>query len=1102
LVAGAVTLALVVVGVALPTAASAANGCTITGTDRADRLIGTEGDDVLCGLGGEDTLIGLGGNDVLRGGNGSDVLDGGDGDDVLEGENEHDRLSGGVGRDTLRGGNGMDVLDGGADDDVLRGGNDADSLSGGTGADDVAGELGIDLLSGGAGNDVLTGGNDQDTIFGGPGDDRLAGELGNDVLYGNSGNDLLDGNKDQDRCFGAAGANTYVSCETKSDDPSLGGGEGDADGDAFADELELLAGTDALRADTDRDGLADAAEYAAATDPLRADTDRDGIADGADDTDGDGLTNRAETAVHGTDPADQDTDGDEVADGAEITRGTNPLVADTDSDGLTDGEEPALGANPLVADSDGDGVLDGQDTHSRDLVDAATGATFHAVGVGAAVLDVSLAAPQDGRLADAPGQRGPPIEVLTGSPLVSGTLTLRFDPSSVDPNARLSVLHYDDESAVFDVPADQTIDLATGTATVTTDNFSPFVLVDRDEFDAVWASEITVPRTGGGGTTQPIDTAVVLDSSGSMSWNDPGGARRTAGKAFVDALLGGDRIAVVDFDSWATVLQALTTDHDAAKAAIDMIDDDGGTDIGAGLQAALDHLDALAEPGRARVVVLLTDGEGSYSSSLTTRARDSGTVVYTVGLGSSVDENLLASIASGTGGTYFQVENADDLIETFGRIGTDLGAADTDGDGVADEAEVSGVRDGTGHVYRTDPTNPDTDGDDLTDGEELGELVNSAGFGAGTYFTARTDPTKADTDGDRLDDWYEVANVSRARDKDFDRDGLDDFDELQVHFTEPLSNDTDTDGHTDDWELDHAAEGFDPLVYDETYEWYEYAGDFARGALCGDAEGLWGFCDGTSVPYFVGVITVGFVAVGDVRDAIANVFKGDALGVGLSLVGIVPFIGDGASVARHAVKWVERAATSKAGAALRHIAGAGYLPTSVKITILDLASGGAVKSIKARGVVDDSVLAFARRGVSVKHVKAVLDAARRVEPGNGKYFREATAENALRRTLDDPLPGRPGRALEPGGKRNLRYLDVIDQATKIGHEVKFGLVTKLGRAGMQVTKDATMVANRANPDVVSVQWDFYSNGAGLFGPDPDLLAHLVANNIPFVMHLP
>lgn len=168
---------------------------------------------------------------------------------------------------------------------------------------------------------------------------------------------------------------------------------------------------------------------------------------------------------------------------------------------------------------------------------------------------------------------------------------------------------------------------------------------------------------------------------------------------------------------------------------------------------------------------------------------------------------------------------------------------------------------------------------------------------------------------------------------------------------------------------------------------------------------------------------------------------------------------------RHAVKWVERAVTSKAASALRHIAGAGYLPTSIKVTILDLSSGGAVKAIKARGVVDDSVLAFARRGVSLKHVRAVADAARHVQPEAGKFYREATAENALRRTLEAPLPGRPGRALEPGGKRNLRYLDVIDQATKIGHEVKFGYVTKIGRAGIQVTKDATMVAMGASSHV-------------------------------------
>jgi len=68
------------------------------------------------------------------------------------------------------------------------------------------------------------------------------------------------------------------------------------------------------------------------------------------------------------------------------------------------------------------------------------------------------------------------------------------------------------------------------------------------------------------------------------------------------------------------------------------------------------------------------------------------------------------------------------------RLRTDPLNPDTDGDGLKDGEEV--------HNYGTDPLNPDTDGDGLQDGEEV--------------FTHKTDPLDPDTDHDGLQDGYEV----------------------------------------------------------------------------------------------------------------------------------------------------------------------------------------------------------------------------------------------------------------------------------------------------------------------------------------------------------
>ncbi|HNH48726.1 MAG TPA: hypothetical protein PKY30_16920, partial [Myxococcota bacterium] len=77
------------------------------------------------------------------------------------------------------------------------------------------------------------------------------------------------------------------------------------------------------------------------------------------DSDGDGLTDEAETGTYGTDPNNADTDGDGLGDATEIMEeGTDPNDADTDGDGLEDGGEVNnWGTDPLQADTDGDGLL-------------------------------------------------------------------------------------------------------------------------------------------------------------------------------------------------------------------------------------------------------------------------------------------------------------------------------------------------------------------------------------------------------------------------------------------------------------------------------------------------------------------------------------------------------------------------------------------------------------------------------------------------------------------------------------------------------------------------------------------------------------------------
>ncbi|WP_321429453.1 VWA domain-containing protein [uncultured Methanolobus sp.] len=134
------------------------------------------------------------------------------------------------------------------------------------------------------------------------------------------------------------------------------------------------------------------------------------------------------------------------------------------------------------------------------------------------------------------------------------------------------------------------------------------------------------------------------------------------------------------------------------------------------------------------MVILLTDGQGSYSSSYTQQAIANNITVYTVGLGSGVNSDLLTSIATATGGQYYPVSSAGDLPEVFRVISENI--VDTDGDDLPDIVETSGFRDGLGNWYTTDPENPDTDGDGL--GTLLNALALVPGYGDAAKVTTTT----------------------------------------------------------------------------------------------------------------------------------------------------------------------------------------------------------------------------------------------------------------------------------------------------------------------------------------------------------------------------
>ena len=200
---------------------------------------------------------------------------------------------------------------------------------------------------------------------------------------------------------------------------------------------------------------------------------------------------------------------------------------------------------------------------------------------------------------------------------------------------------------------------------------------------------LAVPRDG-------ASVMLVLDVSGSMNARDLQptrlGAARQAAKQLVSDLPSGAQVGVVAFSDHAYVAAPLSANTAGTQRALDQLTANGGTAIGDGLSLALDQLahrptDTQGEQGPAEVV-LLSDGEsnaGTPPATAAARAAQEGIRVDTIGIGTrgqriqldrlarvGLDEATLQSIASTTGGTYYYAQDAGQLQQVYGQLGSQI----------------------------------------------------------------------------------------------------------------------------------------------------------------------------------------------------------------------------------------------------------------------------------------------------------------------------------------------------------------------------------------------------------------------------------------------
>ena len=190
--------------------------------------------------------------------------------------------------------------------------------------------------------------------------------------------------------------------------------------------------------------------------------------------------------------------------------------------------------------------------------------------------------------------------------------------------------------------------------------------------------------------SKAIETATVLvmDVSGSMAWQWHGGIKiesaKKAALQYIEQVANEPRpvgvthyIGVVTFSDSASVVCPLTTSYDAAKKTVISLGTIAWTNLGAGLDTALQELSKLSA-GAKKFIILLSDGMTNRGKSReailqtsVAEARRQGICIHTVGFGDpgDIDEDFLKKIAAQSGcGSYNYASSGFELFTTYVKV--------------------------------------------------------------------------------------------------------------------------------------------------------------------------------------------------------------------------------------------------------------------------------------------------------------------------------------------------------------------------------------------------------------------------------------------------
>jgi len=125
----------------------------------------------------------------------------------------------------------------------------------------------------------------------------------------------------------------------------------------------------------------------------------------------------------------------------------------------------------------------------------------------------------------------------------------------------------------------------------------------------------------------------------------------SAAKTFVDNIKAGDEVEVIAFSDSYRVVATFSSDKQIIKAGIDNFYDGGYTALYDSIYKAISDMKQYSKNG-AKSIVAMTDGQNNRGTKsiddVITFAKSEGIPIFTVGLGSSIQDTELKRIANET----------------------------------------------------------------------------------------------------------------------------------------------------------------------------------------------------------------------------------------------------------------------------------------------------------------------------------------------------------------------------------------------------------------------------------------------------------------------